>query len=273
MLPLARVKSPLFGDALVSMPFCVYGGTLGESRTRAHRAEQRAGELAHEAVASTTWSAQPCAPQSRIGRRRISTSRSASRSIAESEKNMQAIPRKQRAMVRKGIKKNLTAVLDGGVDRFYDIYSESLRNLGTPVFSRRYFAAAAARCSGRTARVSTVMHERRARRERDDFLFPRRSAAVLRRRLAAARPLARQRLHVLGPDAPRGRARLRASSTSAAASADTGAFDFKKHWGFEPQPLHYEYFLVQRAQRARRQPDQSEVPACSSRRGSACRCR
>jgi hypothetical protein len=24
----------------------------------------------------------------------------------------------------------------------------------------------------------------------------------------------------------------------------TGAFDFKRFWGFEPEPLHYEYFLV-----------------------------
>ena len=26
----------------------------------------------------------------------------------------------------------------------------------------------------------------------------------------------------------------------------TGAFDFKTYWGFEPEPLHYEYFLVKR---------------------------
>jgi hypothetical protein len=25
---------------------------------------------------------------------------------------------------------------------------------------------------------------------------------------------------------------------------ESGAFDFKKNWGFEPEPLHYEYFLV-----------------------------
>ena len=25
---------------------------------------------------------------------------------------------------------------------------------------------------------------------------------------------------------------------------DTGSYAFKKHWGFEPQPLHYEYLLV-----------------------------
>ena len=25
---------------------------------------------------------------------------------------------------------------------------------------------------------------------------------------------------------------------------DTGPYKFKKHWGFEPEPLHYEYHLV-----------------------------
>jgi hypothetical protein len=24
----------------------------------------------------------------------------------------------------------------------------------------------------------------------------------------------------------------------------TGSFEFKEHWGFEPQPLFYEYYLV-----------------------------
>ncbi len=26
----------------------------------------------------------------------------------------------------------------------------------------------------------------------------------------------------------------------------TGSFDFKKNWGFEPQPLNYEYVLLKR---------------------------
>ncbi len=29
---------------------------------------------------------------------------------------------------------------------------------------------------------------------------------------------------------------------------DSGAYKFKVHWGFEPQPLHYEYFLVRATQ-------------------------
>ena len=36
VLPLARVKSRLFGDALVSTPFCVYGGALGEDDVKRH---------------------------------------------------------------------------------------------------------------------------------------------------------------------------------------------------------------------------------------------
>ena len=55
------------------------------------------------------------------------------------EKAMLAIPRKQRAMIRKGAKLGLTSEIDDRIDRFYEIYATSLRNLGTPVLSKRYF--------------------------------------------------------------------------------------------------------------------------------------
>ena len=40
----------------------------------------------------------------------------------------------------------------------------------------------------------------------------------------------------------------------------TGSFDFKKNWGFEPQPLHYEYRLLQARRDPAEQSAQSEVP-------------
>src|SRR3546814_1762931 len=55
------------------------------------------------------------------------------------EKAMLAIPRKQRAMVRKGIKEGLAGELDVDVRRLYPLYAESVRNLGTPVLGRRSF--------------------------------------------------------------------------------------------------------------------------------------
>ena len=48
--------------------------------------------------------------------------------------NMKSIPAKQRAMVRKGINAGLISELDTECDRIYAVYSESLRNLGTPSF-------------------------------------------------------------------------------------------------------------------------------------------
>ena len=58
---------------------------------------------------------------------------------ADHERNMKAIPRKQRAMVRKGIQNGLTSVAGHDAGTLHAIYAESVRNLGTPVFSRRYF--------------------------------------------------------------------------------------------------------------------------------------
>ena len=42
-------------------------------------------------------------------------------------------------MIRKGIANNLRSEIDDGIDRLYRVYSESVHNLGTPVFSKSYF--------------------------------------------------------------------------------------------------------------------------------------
>jgi hypothetical protein len=55
------------------------------------------------------------------------------------DQNLLAIPRKQRAMIRKGQKFGLRSEIDTDSHRLHRVYSESVRNLGTPVFSSRYF--------------------------------------------------------------------------------------------------------------------------------------
>src|SRR5690606_21561623 len=54
--------------------------------------------------------------------------------------NLKQIPRKQRAVVRKAIDSDLTWRIDETVDRLWDLYAVSVRNLGTPVFGKAYFA-------------------------------------------------------------------------------------------------------------------------------------
>ncbi|CAN0586405.1 unnamed protein product, partial [Ectocarpus sp. 12 AP-2014] len=55
--------------------------------------------------------------------------------------NLKAIPNRQRAMLRKALAGGLfgeSVPGDNGVKRLYRVYSESVRNLGTPVFAIRY---------------------------------------------------------------------------------------------------------------------------------------
>jgi lipid II:glycine glycyltransferase (peptidoglycan interpeptide bridge formation enzyme) len=60
----------------------------------------------------------------------------------EVEANMQAIPRKQRAMVRKGIKHGLRSEIDTiRVDRFFALYADNVHRHGTPAMPKRYFEA------------------------------------------------------------------------------------------------------------------------------------
>jgi FemAB-related protein (PEP-CTERM system-associated) len=79
---------------------------------------------------------------------------------ADPDENMKAIPRKQRAMVRKGIQAGLAGEIDAGVGRFFDMYSASVRNLGTPVLPRRWFAALA-EVFGERCEVLTILAEGR----------------------------------------------------------------------------------------------------------------
>jgi hypothetical protein len=72
------------------------------------------------------------------------------------EDNLKAIPRKQCAMVRKGIQKGGCAQVDDGVDRLYRV---PFRNLGTPVYSRRYFRLLK-ETFGNACKILTIVHGR-----------------------------------------------------------------------------------------------------------------
>ena len=151
MLPLAQVKTLLFGNTLISVPFCVYGGPLAADP---------------ETAAALSAHAVEAVEENRCQRGRIPPSRARSASDwlerpdlyvtfrkaidGDHDKNMKSIPRKQRAMVRKGIQNGLRSIVNHDAGLLHGIYAESVRNLGTPVFSRRYFTMLA-ECSATTA--------------------------------------------------------------------------------------------------------------------------
>jgi FemAB-related protein (PEP-CTERM system-associated) len=242
VLPLVSIRSVLFGRSLSSTAFCVYGGPAATTPAALEALTRRAIEIGdrlrvgHIEFRSrkptlTDWN---CNSSLYVTFRRAID--------ADPEKRLLAIPRKQRAMVRKGIKNALVSEIDRDVNRLYSIYAESVRNLGTPVFPKRYFAALKNEF-GDDCQVLTIVDKERPVASVMSFFFrdevlPYYGGGTLDARDVAANDF--MYWEVMRHAAERGYAIFDFGRSK----VGTGAFDFKTHWGFEPEPLHYEYRLL-----------------------------
>jgi FemAB-related protein (PEP-CTERM system-associated) len=241
VLPLAEVRSSLFGHALVSLPGCVYGGVAAVTeearRALTDAACRQAEDLRVDALEMRNRDPrEPRWPRKDLYvtfRKPIE---------ADHEANLKAIPRKQRAMVRKGIKAGLQGRVSQELDDFFPIYAESVRNLGTPVFPRRYFRILR-QVFPQDSELSVISHEGRDIAAVMSFYFRDEVLPYY----GGSRPQARA---VAGNDYMYWDLMCRAADRGARvfdygrSKRDTGSFSFKKNWGFEPRPLHYEYHLV-----------------------------
>ena len=244
VLPLARVRSLLFGHSLVSLPFAVYGGVAASNEQAAEALEHAAQELARSlGVAhlelrnvASRHAGWPMQDLYATFRKEI---------LPDEEANLLAIPRKQRAMVRKGIAHGLRSELDAGVDRFYALYADNVHRHGTPGLPRRYFAALR-REFGDDCEVQTVVDkEGRPVSSVLTFYFRDEVLPYYAGDAPAARELAANdfKYWELMRRACRRGLRIFDYGRSKRGS---GSYSFKKNWGFEPQPLHYEYCLYKR---------------------------
>jgi FemAB-related protein (PEP-CTERM system-associated) len=156
------------------------------------------------------------------------------------------IPRKQRAEVRKGQKRGLETRNHRDVDALFRVYAESVRNLGSPVFPKRYFRALLEAFPDESD-ITTVLHEGRPLASVLSFHFRQEVLPYYGGGTHAARGLAAA--DVMYWEVMRRAARDRGATMFdfGRSKADTGAFAFKKNWGFEPKQLHYCYRLFQGA--------------------------
>ena len=244
VLPLAEVKSLLFGHSLVSLPFCVYGGSASLDPQAGHALHAAAHELAQGLRAShlelrdrtikePDW---PCQDLYVTFRKRI---------LPDVEANMLAIPRKQRAMVRKGIKSGLRSEFDPNVDRFFALYADNVHRHGTPALPKRYFAKLKD-VFGEDCKALTVLDAQGCPVSsvvtfyfRDEVL-PYYAGDDERARGLAGNDF--KYWSLLQDGCERG---YRVFDYGRSKQG-TGSFDFKKNWGFEPTPLAYEYALLRR---------------------------
>jgi FemAB-related protein (PEP-CTERM system-associated) len=240
VLPLAEIDSRLFGHSLSSLPFCVYGGIIASTEPARRALDKAAQKLAasldvdfleyrNMAPFHSEW---PSKDLYVTFRKPIDP---------DMEANMLAIPRKQRAMVRKGIKAELTSEIDDGVERFFSVFADNVHRHGTPALPKRYFALLQ-EIFGNDCEVMSVVKGEQVLSSVLSFYFrdevlPYYAGDTLAARDVAANDFKYWELMR--------RAVERGSKVFdyGRSKRGTGQFDFKKNWGFEPQPLHYEYQL------------------------------
>ena len=241
VLPLAEIKSRLFGHSLGSLPFCAYGGILADDAAATRALDEAAQALAiklqvgayetrNQLARHTDW---PTKDLYVTFKKAIEP---------EVDANLTAIPRKQRAMVRKGIKAGLASEIDSDTRRFFAAYSASVHRLGTPVFSRKFFRVLKDEF-GDDCEVMTITLEGAVIASVMSFYFRDEVLPYYGGGVDAARAVA-------GNDFMYWELMRRACERGlkvfdfGRSKRGTGSFDFKKNWGFDATPLHYEYFLV-----------------------------
>jgi FemAB-related protein (PEP-CTERM system-associated) len=162
VLPLVVFDSLIFGRFAVSLPFVNYGGTVADR-------PEIAGRLLDEAAAVAT------ARRLRHVELRHLDAQFPDRLPAKRHKVAMLLPlaetadalwlkidRKVRNQVRKAEKSGLTAIQGGPelAGEFYEVFARNMRDLGTPVYSRRFFEKVLAELPGQAetfvVRLGTV---------------------------------------------------------------------------------------------------------------------
>ncbi len=244
VLPLAHVKSMLFGKSLTSLPFAVYGGVATDDEASAVALEQEAERLARELGVDHLELRQLQRQHEGWPRQEVYvTFRKAI--LPDEEANMLAIPRKQRAMVRKGIKNGLKSEIDSHVDRFFALYADNVHRHGTPALPKRYFEALQQHFGEDCELLTVTAPDGKPLSSVLSFYFRDEVLPYYAGDDGAARDLAANDFKYWEL-MRRSCARGLKTFDYGRSKLGTGPYAFKKNWGFEPTPLHYEYRLLKR---------------------------
>lgn len=240
VLPLVHVKSILFGNYLSSLPFCSNCGVLA-SDNEAYKVLIKYAtqlcqqnkvdylELRNQGKVEENWPTKDLY----VGFKK--------EIFDDEDKNFNSIPRKQRAVIRKAIGDQLISKEEDSVDPFYFAYSTSVRNLGTPVFSKKYFKILQDVFS-EDCKILSIYKDEQILSSVMSFYFKDEVLPYYGGGISMAR-------NFRANDFMYWELMRRSASQGIGvfdfgrSKVDSGSYRFKKHWGFVPEPLYYQYKL------------------------------
>jgi FemAB-related protein (PEP-CTERM system-associated) len=237
------ISSWLFGRSAVSMPYLNHGGICAGSLPARDALLERAVELAKEFKARwlelrheapVNW---PLAVRQHKVAMRLELPQSP-------EILFQSFPTKLRSQIRRAEKEWMTVRWGGleEVESFYSVFSQNMRDLGTPVYPKRFFVKVMEAFSER-ARIITVY----------DGSYPVASglAVGFKERLEIPWASSIRQYNRFGVNML-----LYWSVLEYACKQDyrvfdfgrstpgSGTYKFKEQWGAQPVPLHWYYWLA-----------------------------
>lgn len=245
ILPLVEVKSKLFGHALISTPFCVYGGAVADSDDITRQLEQEACKIAEQLQVDYLELRYKEAQNTSLLLKQAHSTFGCE--IAEdSDKILASIKKKQRAVIRHSLKNELNCSISTNRTDFHDFYqllSISYRNLGTPIFTKRYFDNILTVFSDDSDLVIVRDRDNQPSSAVLNFYFNEQVLPYYGGGNDSARGLKSADLmyyQVMCHAQEKGKKWFDFGRSK----NNSGPYKYKKNWGMEPKPLYYYYHLV-----------------------------
>lgn len=241
ILPVTRISSRLFGDYLVSVPWFNYGGAVAEQADIEIKLMAAVNDYAREAGVSHV-EYRDNLPRSGYA---VKTDK-VNMILAlpdNGEALWQGFSSKLRAQIKRPQRENPRTVIGGLelLDDFYRVFSRNMRDLGTPVYTKAFFAEIL-RCFPSQSRLIVVYLSKRPVAAAFLLGFKERLEIPWASTISDVNHLSINMLlywEVL-QFAIRTGYRFFDFGRS---SKDAGTYRFKKQWGAEPMALYWHYWL------------------------------
>jgi FemAB-related protein (PEP-CTERM system-associated) len=140
ILPMVHLKSFLFGSFMISLPYFNYGGICAQDKESYSLLFNEAARLAREAGAGYIEFRDRKSADNGLPKKESKVSMLLS--LPSSEKLLwDSLGSKLRSQVKRPEKEGMYSRMgrEDELDTFYEVFSENMRDLGTPVYSKTFF--------------------------------------------------------------------------------------------------------------------------------------
>lgn len=254
ILPLVSIRSRLFGNSLISIPFFSHGGVVANTEPARDSLLAGAAELARELRARHIELRQGY--ESPISWKHASTKVTMEIELpSTSDEYWKRLSSGMRNKIRQGEKHNLHSQWGGleAVPTFYEVFATNMRNLGTPVYSRRFFDSQVRHLPDRIRILSLWDGEVPVAAS---FLTAHNRTLELP--WSASIPSSRKKYSqvlMYWEFIQKAIAERFQKIDLGRCSPGSGTYDFKRHWNPVERPLHWYYWLASGASLPQLQPD------------------